>query len=609
MPLAELQLLVLQIMARFSTLRVRLLLLILLAILPAMGLTLYTGMERRRDAAADTQRGALQLARLASANQSRLIEEGHHLLAGLAQLPAVRHRNPDACRAFFADLLKQYRRYSNFGVIDADGNVFCSAVPMNRPVNVASQPGLRRTIQTGEFSVGTYRIGRITGNAMMPLNYPVLGVAGRVEVVVFAALDLGSFNQFAAQVELPTDSTLTVIDRNGTILVHHPSPERWVGKSVPEAPIIKAILDQQAEGAVEAVGEDGVARLYAFTPLRGEAKPPDAYLSIGIPGQVAYAETNRILKRNLAGLGFITVIALGVAWVGSNVVVLRRVRSLVRATSRLANGDLAARAGMPNGGGELGQLARSFDQMAEALEQRKAEADRGQETLREHTERLQILSRRLVEVQEVERRHIARELHDEIGQEVTAAKINLQAMQRLPGAAALSRRLEETLRIVERLLQRVRSLSLDLRPPILDDLGLVAALRWYIDQQARRAEYVSHFAADPSTIRLSADIETACFRVVQEALTNVAKHAQARRVEIALRGGDAGVGLVISDDGIGFDVRAARDRGSRGASLGLLGMEERVQIAGGEIEIESAPARGTRIQLRFPPSGQQRASG
>lgn len=220
--------------------------------------------------------------------------------------------------------------------------------------------------------------------------------------------------------------------------------------------------------------------------------------------------------------------------------------------------------------------------------------------LRESEEQLRRYANRLVEAEEMERRRVARELHDEIGQALTALKINLQAAQQAGDPAEVAASLEESLKLVERTLQQVRDLSLDLHPSLLDDLGLVPALRWYVDRQARWTGLELSFTADPFEARLAPDLEVTGFRAVQEALTNVVRHAQARRVEVELRQREGGVYLTIRDDGIGFDAPAALERAARGASLGLLSMQERVLLAGGEVEIDSAPGRGTEVRVRLP---------
>ena len=146
----------------------------------------------------------------------------------------------------------------------------------------------------------------------------------------------------------------------------------------------------------------------------------------------------------------------------------------------------------------------------------------------------------------------------------------------------------------------MRNLSLDLRPSLLDDLGLVPALRWHVNRQAERAGFTAVFTADVLEARLSPDLEIACFRVVQEALTNVVRYARAQHVLVELRRHDTELELTIRDDGVGFDVESALGRAMHGASLGLLGMDERVSLMGGQMEIESEPMGGTEIRARFP---------
>jgi PAS domain S-box-containing protein len=227
------------------------------------------------------------------------------------------------------------------------------------------------------------------------------------------------------------------------------------------------------------------------------------------------------------------------------------------------------------------------------------ERKRADEALRQYAERLQVLSRRVVEVQEEERRHLARELHDEIGQVLSAIAVNLHAAKGVCNADAWSR-LDECLDIVDVAVQQVRGLALELRPSMLDDLGLAAALRWLVSRQAERAGLVAHFVVQSSGVELPTELATACYRVAQEALTNVVRHARARRVWLELQEGEEEVRLVIRDDGVGFDPKEARQRAARGESLGLLGIQERVELLGGRVTIESEPGHGTTIRVWFP---------
>ncbi len=238
-------------------------------------------------------------------------------------------------------------------------------------------------------------------------------------------------------------------------------------------------------------------------------------------------------------------------------------------------------------------LRQSLGELEMKVQERTAELSLANRSLRD-------LSRRLMQVQEEERSRLARDLHDEVGQLLTALKIDLQATQHGANGQSFGGGLTDSLGLVDRLLTQVRTLALDLRPSILDDLGLVPALRWYADRQAQRNGWTLRLNIEGVVGRIPAIIEVACFRVVQEALTNMAKYASAKVLELTLHRQAQEVILVIRDDGAGFDVTTARRRARDGESMGLFGMEERVRLAGGLLSILSEPGRGTSLELRFP---------
>jgi signal transduction histidine kinase len=208
--------------------------------------------------------------------------------------------------------------------------------------------------------------------------------------------------------------------------------------------------------------------------------------------------------------------------------------------------------------------------------------------------------RALVAAQEQERRRIARDLHDVIGQALTAVKLNLEALRRDPSRRSTDADLRRSIAIVDGAMRDVRDVAIDLRPAILDDLGLVAALRWYLSRQGRQVGYRTSFAVDHIPVGLSDEVASTCFRAVQEALTNIARHARATRVRVELRRMHDTLVLVVEDDGAGFDVLRSGRRAGRRPTLGLTGMAERVSTIGGSIEITSAQGLGTRICARFP---------
>jgi PAS domain S-box-containing protein len=215
-------------------------------------------------------------------------------------------------------------------------------------------------------------------------------------------------------------------------------------------------------------------------------------------------------------------------------------------------------------------------------------------------ERLRALSRRLFEVQEEERRRLARDLHDDVGQALTALKIQLESVARAGGEAAARSRVDECVDTVQHTLERVRQLSLSLRPPQLDDLGLAAAVRSHLDRQARVAGLQAHFETEDAPQELAPDTETACFRVAQEAINNVLRHARARNLWVRLFTAGGRLAISVRDDGKGFDLDSVRERSANGSSLGLIGMEERMALAGGSFELRSAPGQGTILLATFP---------
>ncbi|HRS83047.1 MAG TPA: histidine kinase, partial [Smithellaceae bacterium] len=212
---------------------------------------------------------------------------------------------------------------------------------------------------------------------------------------------------------------------------------------------------------------------------------------------------------------------------------------------------------------------------------------------------MRAISLQAMHVQESERRCIARELHDEIGQMLSIVKVNLQQLHRANDPSAHEALLNKSIDAVGQTLQQIRRLSHDLRPSILDDLGLVAALRWFVDYRLQDTGITPHFSAESNGERLPAAIETACFRATQEAITNTLRHARAANVYVDLRQRPEELRLTIRDDGEGFDLRTVMGDALRGSHLGLLGMKERIRAAGGQIRIDAGSGQGCRIEINF----------
>ena len=228
------------------------------------------------------------------------------------------------------------------------------------------------------------------------------------------------------------------------------------------------------------------------------------------------------------------------------------------------------------------------------------ERERTNLALERSRQELRVLSRRLMEAQEAERGRISRELHDEIGQALATVKLNLQAIKRMSNDEKVTEQVQDGIAVVDRAVVDVRNLSRDLRPSVLDDLGLGAALRWLIKRMPERADIAVGLEIAEPGFRPVMEIETACYRIAQEGLTNVLRHARATRVDITLATEAEELVLRIRDDGRGFDLPSENEPQPADGHLGLIGMRERAANAGGNLVIRSALADGAEVEARFP---------
>ncbi|MFZ5854571.1 MAG: ATP-binding protein [Chloroflexota bacterium] len=354
-----------------TSLRTRLLVLAVLALLPLLLFVVGRAQVERDQARANAMAETRRLASLAAASQEQLLVATRDVLLVLAATPAVNRASDGECSAFLARLLPAYRDYANLGVADRAGNVVCSAIPLTAPVSIADRRYFRRAIETHDFALGEFQVGRIAGEPTLNAGYPLLDPDGTIRGVVYAAIRLSRLSQIAAGSELPPGATITLSDRNGTILARHPDPAAWVGRQLPETPLIRAMRDFGG-GSIEAAGIDGVTRVYAFRTLAIPGTDP-LHLSVGFESAALYATADQGFTIGLVGLGIVLALGLLIAWLGARALVLDPVRSLIAATERLAAGDLTARTGLAGAGGEIGRLARAFDEMAASVERRVGE--------------------------------------------------------------------------------------------------------------------------------------------------------------------------------------------------------------------------------------------
>ena len=356
-----------------SSLRGRLIGLVLLALLPAFGVILFTDQRHRASIASQVQKSALGSARVIATEQRRIFENAHQLLITLARLPQIREQNSVACEKILAGLLEPL--YVDLGVFDSKGNLLCNASGSRAyKRRHLKNSFIHRVVETQDLSVGEVQRDASNGKTVIELGFPVSDSPGILRGIAFVVLDYSWIVRITAASHLPSEASFTLFDDRGRVFLRYPEEAKLVGTRLHTGISADAKVVQGVEGNIESLGVDRVARLFTYRQLDHRIAGNVYYAGIDIPARAAFSESERILRQNLlalSGLAALTVIA---AWFGADLFVLRRVRDLMNATRELASGNLKARTGLPYGESELGHLSRTFDDLAQALEQRAADA-------------------------------------------------------------------------------------------------------------------------------------------------------------------------------------------------------------------------------------------
>jgi signal transduction histidine kinase len=319
---------------------------------------------------------------------------------------------------------------------------------------------------------------------------------------------------------------------------------------------------------------------------------------------VLFAGQPRTQIDHLLELALVGGLVVASAALGAEIFVLRRVKSLVGATRRLAAGDLSARSGLPYGPDELGELGRSFDDMATALELRQSRAERAEgelfnslETLRQTNAERRRLITSLTHAQEKERGRIAADIHDDSIQAITAVGMRLVMLKRVVSDPQHLSMLSELEGTVVTSIARLRHLLFELRPPVLDREGLAPALRMYLEEMSRDSgvtfQLSNRFNTEPPP-----ETRTILYRIALEALSNVRKHAAAESIDVILEDIDRGYLVRVRDDGAGYVLDPLSD--PMPGHLGLTAMRERAELAGGWWRAASSPRAGTTVEFWLP---------
>lgn len=364
----------------FSSLHTRMLIVVAMTAVPALALILYTNLEQRRLAILEAHERSVRLTQRVSDREESMIETTRLFLVALRRNEEIVRAGDAGCRSRLALALKERPVYGNLGVVNAEGDLLCSAVPVTANFSMAHRDWYKRAVQTREFSIGEFQVDPVTGKAVIVFAIPVLEENAPVKRVVFATLDLSWLNRFASENDLPAGSTITVIDRKGVILARYPDSRRWVGQSARETVLFQDVVLQ---GVTHGVDLNGERLLYALSELPSARGQEDVSVIVGIPQARVLAAANRTVTRNVLLLLLFASVAAVAAWMTSHKLVLRPVERLVDATRGLAGGDLRVRVGLPQDAGELGELGQAFDGMAANLERLDDERRQKEAALRE----------------------------------------------------------------------------------------------------------------------------------------------------------------------------------------------------------------------------------
>jgi signal transduction histidine kinase/ActR/RegA family two-component response regulator len=588
-----------------NSLRSRLMLLVALALMPLAVMTILSGIREREHAIEASEENLRRLTGMAAANEAQSIEGARQILVDLASVPDLMG-DTAKCTSLLSDVLDRNEGFVNFGLIQLNGDVTCSAVPLLHPVNLGDRSHFRRAINERRFVAGDYVFGRVIKKHTINLTYPVIDRTGKVLAVVFAAMDLAGLDTFGNDINLPPGSVLATVDARGNIISRRPDPEHHFGTRVAQS-----TLDAIATAGQRAVvirGEDGVERLHTFARV-GAPALSDYTITIGIPTDAITSAARHDQLMSLLGLAATTMLALLAAWLVGDLLIVQRVRKLMGTAERIAAGDLDARSGIDGANEEIGNLAQALDRMAASLQKKEAARSLAERELRAADQRkdefLAMLAHELRNplAPISTGAHLLKLLHSENTQITQTCSIIVRQVDHMTS-------LVDDLLDVSRVTRGLVSLStqvLDLRR-VVDDA--VEQIRPLIT--ARRHRVAIEVPPEPAHVKGD---HKRLVQVLANLLGNATKYTpEGGTIQLSLEAQGGDYVLSVLDDGIGMDAalvarvfdlftQAERtpDRSQGGLGLGLALARSLVELHGGSVQAHSAgPGKGSAFTVRLP---------
>ncbi len=374
-------------MITIKSLRTRLIILVALAIIPALIFMLYSSYEQRKYRETEIKKDVMITAQLAANSLEQMFSGSRQMLTVFAELQAVRDYNSAVCNAYVFAVKDRLPMYSRIAAAKPNGDIFCNSVATTKKLNMADRLFFQAAVKSKKYVVGEYVLSKIDNSPVISVALPVLDTGMRVRAVVFVTIELGWFREELARIKVSQEdeAVLSVLDRNLTILYRNRDPQKRIGKRVSDTELSKTIGLKKEDVAV-AKGFDGIERIWAFTTVPG--LDDSIFIRYGISRASVLAEINQVLLNNLIILFAISILSLLVAWFGSDYLVLRRVKLLKNATAELKKGHLKARVDVAGYKDEIGELGADFNSMAAALESQEQRRRLSEKELRESRERL-----------------------------------------------------------------------------------------------------------------------------------------------------------------------------------------------------------------------------
>ena len=362
----------------------RLFLLVAVAMLPALAIQAYNEFDLRRSRKAEVRRLAEQQAYLAASELAQIVAGVGAVLTAVSEVPAVRSLAPEQCGDFLRDLQLRVPHLAAIGVIDLNGRLACRNTALPPDLHLGDRGYFTAALTKDGPVVGEYTVSAVDQTAILPVALAMRDRQGKPLGVVAAGLDLAWLSRHLGERSLTEGDSVTIADRQGTILARAPLPERFVGTRIPEA--FQHLLAEDRPGAMEVKSQDGTRRMLGYIPVN-RAPAPGMYVSAGIAADRAFAAIDRATQRGLALILLGLLLALATAWLMGRWFLLQPMGQLLAAADRWRTGDFAGRTGL-SGSGEFAELGVAFDRMAAALAEREQERDQALGTARESEARL-----------------------------------------------------------------------------------------------------------------------------------------------------------------------------------------------------------------------------